>query len=53
MRKLSPVFVTHALIPLVDDISAHLERQHREVSGSAAFASEVNLAAVKEHRIKG
>ena len=52
MRKLSPVFVTRTLVPLVDDISAHLGRKHREVSGNAGLASEVNLAAVKGHQIK-
>ncbi|MCQ9157276.1 IS1182 family transposase [Acidomonas methanolica] len=41
-----------ALVPLVDDISLHLGRKPREVSGDAGFATETNLAAMKERRIK-
>lgn len=40
-----------ALVPLVDDISIHLGRKPREVSGDAGFATEANLAAMKERRI--
>ena len=40
-----------ALVPLVDDVRAHLGRKPREVSGDAGFASEANLAALKERRI--
>ena len=40
-----------ALTPLVDDVRAHLGRKPREVSGDAGFASEANLAALKERRI--
>lgn len=42
-----------ALIPLVDDVSTHLGRKPREVSGDAGFATEANLAALKARRIKG
>jgi len=42
-----------ALIPLVDSIQAHLGRKPREVSEDAGFATEANLAALKERRIKG
>lgn len=42
-----------ALVPLVDDMHAHLGRKPREVSGDAGFATEANLAALKERRIKG
>jgi len=41
-----------ALMPLVDDVSAYLGRKPREVSGDAGFATEANLAAMKERRIK-
>jgi len=41
-----------ALIPLVDSIHTHLGRKPREVSGDAGFATEANLAALKERRIK-
>jgi Transposase DDE domain len=42
-----------ALVPLVDNIQAHLGRKPREVSGDAGFATEANLAALTERRIKG
>ncbi len=42
-----------ALAPLVNDISVHLGRKPREVSGDAGFATEANLAALKERHIKG
>jgi hypothetical protein len=42
-----------ALLPLLDDLHAHLGRKPREVSGDAGFATEANLAALKERRIKG
>ena len=32
-----------ALVPLVDDVRAHLGRKPREVSGDAGFADEANL----------
>jgi hypothetical protein len=35
------------LAPLVNDISVHLGRKPREVSGDAGFATEANLAALK------
>src|SRR3954464_15668329 len=41
-----------ALVPLVDSIHSHLGRKPREVSGDAGFATEANLAALKERRIK-
>ena len=41
-----------ALVPLVDSIHAPLGRKPREVSGDAGFATEANLAALKECRIK-
>src|SRR6195952_4641765 len=41
-----------ALVPLVDGVRAHLGRKPREVSGDAGFATEANLAAVMEHRIR-
>ena len=40
-----------ALVPLVDDVRAHLGRKPREVSGDAGFANEANLAALKKRRI--
>jgi transposase len=42
-----------ALVPLLDSLQAHLGRKPREVSGDAGFATEGNLAALKERRIKG
>ena len=42
-----------ALVPLLDGLHAHLGRRPREVSGDAGFATEKNLAALKERRIKG
>src|SRR5918993_4428166 len=42
-----------ALVPLVDGMRAHLGRKPREVSGDAGFATEANLAALTERRIKG
>ena len=42
-----------ALVPLVDSTSVHLGRKPREVSGDAGFATEANLAALTERRIKG
>jgi transposase len=42
-----------ALMPLLDSLHAHLGRKPREVSGDAGFATEANLAALKERRIKG
>ena len=41
-----------ALVPLVDDVSAHLGRKPREASGDAGFATETNLAALRERKIK-
>jgi transposase len=41
------------LAPLLDDVQAHLGRKPREVSGDAGFATEANLAALKQRRIKG
>jgi hypothetical protein len=43
----------HALVPLLDCLHADLGRKPREVSGDAGFASEANLAVLKERRIKG
>ena len=40
-----------ALVPLIDDVHAHLGRKPCEVSGDARFANEANLAALKERRI--
>ena len=40
-----------ALVPLVDDMRAHLGRKPLEVSGDAGFANEANLAALRERRI--
>src|SRR3954468_17133767 len=40
-----------ALVPLIDDVRAHLGRKPCEVSGDAGFANEANLAALKERRI--
>ncbi len=42
-----------ALVPLVDSIHAHISRNPREVSGDAGFATEANLAALMERRIRG
>src|SRR3954463_14764957 len=41
------------LAPLLDDVQAHLGRKPREVSGDAGFATETNLAALEQRRIKG
>ena len=41
-----------ALMPLVDDVSTHLGRKPRDVSGDAGFATEANLTAMKERRIE-
>lgn len=40
-----------ALVPLVDGVRAHLGRKPCEVSGDAGFASEANLAAMKQRRV--
>lgn len=42
---------SRALVPLVDDVRAHLGRKPREVSGDAGFANEANLSALKRRRI--
>lgn len=42
---------SRALVPLVDDVSLHLGRKPREVSGDAGFANEANLSALKQRRI--
>jgi hypothetical protein len=42
-----------ALLPLLDSLHTHLGRKPREVSGDAGFATEANLAVLKERRIKG
>lgn len=41
-----------ALIPLVDQARANLGRKLREVSGDTGFATEANLVAMAERRIK-
>lgn len=41
-----------ALVPLVDQAHAHLGRKVREVSGDTGFASEANLAAMAERKIR-
>ena len=41
-----------ALIPLVDQTRANLGRKLREVSGDTGFASEANLAAIAERRVR-
>lgn len=40
-----------ALIPLVDQTRANLDRKPREVSGDTGFATEANLAALAERKI--
>lgn len=40
-----------ALVPLIDDVRAHLGRKPCEVSGDAGFDNEANLAALKQRRI--
>lgn len=40
------------LLPLVDQARANLGRKPREVSGDSGFASEANLAAMAERRIR-
>jgi transposase len=42
-----------ALVPLLDSLHVHLGRKPREVSGDAGFATEANLIALKERRIRG
>jgi len=41
-----------ALIPLVDQARTNLGRKLREVSGDTGFATEANLAAMAERRVK-
>lgn len=41
-----------ALVPLVDQARAHLGRKLREVSGDTGFASEANLAAMAQRKIR-
>lgn len=41
-----------ALVPLVDQARRHLGRKPRQVSGDSGFASEENLAAMEERRIR-
>jgi len=41
-----------ALIPLVDQAKANLGRKLREVSGDAGFATETNLAAMAERKVR-
>jgi len=41
-----------ALVPLVDQVRANLGRKLREVSGDTGFATEANLAAMTERKIK-
>jgi transposase len=41
-----------ALLPLVDQIRANLGRKPREVSGDTGYASEANLAAMAERKIR-
>jgi len=40
-----------ALIPLVDQAKANLDRPLREVSGDSGFATEANIAAMNERKI--
>ncbi len=41
-----------ALVPLVDQARAHLGRKPREVSGDSGFASEANLEAMAERKVR-
>jgi transposase len=41
-----------ALVPLVDQAKANLGRKLREVSGDTGFATEANLAAMAERRVR-
>ncbi|GGC62962.1 IS1182 family transposase [Chelatococcus reniformis] len=41
-----------ALIPLVDQAEANLGRKLKEVSGDAGFATEANLAAMAERKVR-
>lgn len=41
-----------ALIPLVDQARSNLGRKPREVSGDSGFATEANLAAMAERRVR-
>lgn len=41
-----------ALIPLVDQARANLGRKLREVSGDSGFATEANLAAMAERKVR-
>ncbi len=41
-----------ALVPLVDQANANLGRKPREVSGDTGFATEANLAAMAERRVR-
>ncbi len=42
----------HALVPLIDAVRAGLGAKPREVSGDTGFATEANLAAMAERRIR-
>jgi len=41
-----------ALVPLVDQVKTNLGRKAREVSGDTGFATEANLAAMAERRVR-
>ena len=41
-----------ALVPLVDQAKANLGRKLKEVSGDAGFATEANLAAMAERKLR-
>jgi transposase len=41
-----------ALVPLIDQARANLGRKPREVSGDTGFATEANLAAMAERRVR-
>ena len=41
-----------ALVPLMDQARAHLGRKPKEVSGDTGFATEANLAAMAERKIR-
>jgi transposase len=41
-----------ALVPLIDQTKANLGRKPREVSGDSGFATEANLAAMAERKVR-
>ena len=43
----------HQMVPLLKQIRWHLRRQAKEISADSGYCSELNLKALKKHRIRG